>query len=65
MKQAREIVEFLGQLDYAKDERNPPDSLRRGRFKAGWHAATDRGKNYTDNALKSLTWDTGVGKNGA
>ena len=52
-----EVVVFLGQLDYVIDERQPPDTHRRGRFKAGWRAATDRGAIYREDTLRSLTWD--------
>lgn len=49
------ITEFLGKLDYERDQRNPPDELRHGRFKAGWRAATDRGEDYKKERLRILT----------
>jgi len=58
-------VEFLDKLDYAKDERNPPDSPSPWRFKgrmACWR--TDRGKNYTDKRSDSHLGHRWVGKNG-
>lgn len=49
--------ELLAQMSYEQDPRSPPDNYRRGRFRSGWRDATTRGKTYTDDTLRRLTWN--------
>ena len=51
-----EVEQLFGQLRFERDDRDPPDERRRGRFKAGWEDATVRGKEYAENTLQWLTW---------
>lgn len=47
---------LLSQLSYEQDVRNPPDNLRRARFKTGWKDASVRNGTYTAQTLGELTW---------
>jgi hypothetical protein len=47
---------LLDAADYSVDSRSAPDGRRRGRFKAGWHAAVD-GRTYSEGVLAELKWD--------
>jgi hypothetical protein len=51
-----EILQAFAGFRYATDEREPPDNLRRGQFRAGWGDAADRKQEYTDSTLSRLTW---------
>ena len=51
-----EVAEVLGRLRFERDDRDPPDERRRGRFKAGWEDATVRGEVYAEETLQRLTW---------
>jgi 5-methylcytosine-specific restriction protein A len=50
-----EIVQAFASFRYATDEREPPDNLRRGQFRAGWGDATVRNQECTDSTLARLT----------
>lgn len=43
-------------LDFDRDDRESPDSARRGRFLHGWEDATVRSTTYNADTLKKLTW---------
>ena len=43
-------------MRYDHDDRQPPDNLRRGQFKAGWKAAA-AGVRYNEQTLVRLTWN--------
>jgi putative restriction endonuclease len=50
------IQRAFSALKYERDQRRPSDERRRGRFFAGWEDATRRGKVYSPQTLKRLTW---------
>ena len=54
IKQAFDALRY----DYDHDGRDPPptDEPKRTAFKSGWGDATERGKIYTTQTLKRLTW---------
>jgi hypothetical protein len=51
-----EIEGTLNRMRYDHDDRQPPDNLRRGQFKAGWKAAA-AGVRYNEQTLVRLTWN--------
>jgi hypothetical protein len=51
-----DIQRVIATLQYERDERRRPDERRRGQFFAGWLDATTRGKLYSSQTLKRLTW---------
>jgi hypothetical protein len=51
-----EVAGIFEGLPAVRDERAPPDSLRRGQFRAGWEDATVRGEVYREDTLNRLTW---------
>ena len=48
--------QLLAQESFEEDVRQPPDNLRRGRFRAGWEDYTVRQRTYTPESLNQLTW---------
>src|SRR5213593_2051953 len=53
---AAEVERFLAELQYDRDDRDPPDNRRRGQFQAGWEDWSVRDQEYTDQTLRILTW---------
>jgi 5-methylcytosine-specific restriction protein A len=51
-----EVARIFEQLPAVRDDRYPPDGLRRGQFRAGWEDVTVRGKEYRPGTLQRLTW---------
>lgn len=51
-----EILQALARFRYKTDEREPPDNLRRGQFRAGWGDKIERKQDYSDKTLDALTW---------
>jgi hypothetical protein len=51
-----EVASILERLPSIRDDRAPPDGLRRGHFRVGWDDATVRQEAYRDETLNRLTW---------
>ena len=51
-----QVARFLSQLVYERDNREPPDNIRRGQFKTGWEDSTVRGETYAETTIQRLTW---------
>ncbi len=48
--------QLLAQETFEEDVREPPDNVRRGRFRAGWEDYTIRERRYAPESLTQLTW---------
>ncbi len=51
-----EVLKLFAHLEYEWDGRNPPDNLRKGRFRNGWEDASVRRQEYSAETLRRLTW---------
>ena len=50
------LADAFNGFAFDRDERQTPDNLRRFRFGQGWRDAAELGKEYSDETLKTLTW---------
>jgi len=50
------IEQLFTDLEFDRDDRFPPDRLRRAQFRAGWEEATTRTGKYSAAILRRLTW---------
>jgi hypothetical protein len=51
-----DLVRFLAGIRYERDDREPPDDQRRRAFVLGWNDCIERDRQYSQEALSTLTW---------